>query len=74
MSDSAFKAGNYPGYTLAQLQRTVADGQHATPMMLDEIKRRLAVAQGDVSQMTPTERIAHNILTANNFKLLNVGS
>lgn len=68
MSDAAFKTAKYPGYTTEQLKVAVAAydpeaaldtarGPQIIAEMKAEIKRRAAVAAGDVSQMTDGERL-----------------
>lgn len=54
--DNAFKSRPFPGYTLAELVAKVEAGNQ-DPRMVAEIARRKAVAAGDVSQMTPSERL-----------------
>jgi hypothetical protein len=54
--DNAFKSRPFPGFTLAQLIAKVEAGS-TDPRILDEIARREAVAAGDVSKMTPSERL-----------------
>jgi hypothetical protein len=56
--DSAFPTAAYPGHTTAQLQSAVAAGR-GTPAMLAEIDRRARRDAGDVSVMTPGERLRH---------------
>jgi len=71
MSDSAFPTGMFPGFTKAQLLDRLAwaVNEPAAPYyvspetaakMRAEIARRDAVAGGDVSQMTPGERLRFN--------------
>jgi len=50
--DNAFASGKFPGYTLEQLR-----GMQLNHDVLCEIERREAVAAGDVSKMTPGERL-----------------
>lgn len=57
MSDAAFATAAYPGYTLAELVAFVVEGRDTTGKMLAEIARRERVAKGDVSAMTPGERL-----------------
>ena len=56
MADSALPSAPYPGYTLKELESFVARGQ-GTEAMIREIKRRKARDAGDVSVMTPAERL-----------------
>jgi hypothetical protein len=63
MSDSAFKTAAFPGYTTAELEKSYAEksaiigyGAHCEKIQA-ELDRRYAVAAGDVSQMTPGERL-----------------
>lgn len=58
MSDAAFRTGKYPAYTTAQLEGFIAAGE-GHPAMIGEIERRAKVAAGDVSVMTPGERLRH---------------
>ncbi len=76
MSDAAFPTGAYPGYTTAELlhfverwrntmQTDILVGDvhlHAAKVevMQNEIIRRERVAEGDVSAMTPGERLHFN--------------
>lgn len=61
MSDAAFKSAAYPSYTTEQLRAFVANDEgraaHITAAMRAEIERREKVAAGDVSVMTPGERL-----------------
>lgn len=60
MSDTAFKTAPYPAYTTAELRRWIAEGvdtEEANARISGEIARREAVEAGDVSQMTPGERL-----------------
>lgn len=65
MSDSAFKSAPFSGFTTDQLRaRVAADERGETNLpdatyngMVAEIARREAVARGDVSVMTPGERL-----------------
>lgn len=60
MSDAAFKSAPYPGCTTAQLREFVADPDRdpiSAEVMRREIERREMVAAGDVSVMTPGERL-----------------
>jgi hypothetical protein len=58
MSDAAFKTGAYPGYTTDQLRKMMETSHLEVKMrMSDEILRRERVAAGDVSVMTPGERL-----------------
>jgi hypothetical protein len=65
MADSAFKPAPFPAFTTAALKARIA-GTDGNPLplaaetaekMVAEIARREAVAAGDVSQMTPAERL-----------------
>ena len=49
----------FPGYTLAELRKMVAEGS-TNPKMIAEIARREAVAAGDLSRATPGERLRIN--------------
>lgn len=65
MSDSAFKTGAYPGYSIEELRERVSAYEfwELSPDKVDamrrEIARREAVAAGDVSQMTAGERLRY---------------
>jgi hypothetical protein len=61
MSDAAFPTGRYPAFTTSELESFLADGRPAViaDAMRAEIARRHAVAAGDVSQMTPGERLRY---------------
>lgn len=63
MADTAFKAAAFPGLTTAQLEREYAAkskifgyGDFCEKAQA-ELDRRYAVANGDVSVMTPGERL-----------------
>ena len=56
--DSAFATAPYSGYTTDQL-RVMAQTSANAAKMLAEIDRRERVAAGDVSVMTPGERLRH---------------
>lgn len=62
MSDAAFKTGAYPAYTIDELKAFVAEGREPSiaAAMTAEIARRDRVAAGDVSAMTPGERLRHS--------------
>lgn len=53
--DNAFSRP-FPGYTLPQLKAAIEAG-NGTEMMAKEVARREAVAAGDISQMTSSERL-----------------
>ena len=53
---SSFNETPYPAYTLVQLKAFVVAGQ-GNEAMVNEIARREAVAAGDVSQMSVSERL-----------------
>lgn len=60
MSDAAFPTAMYPAYTTNELRDRVADpelGAITRDLMEREIARRELVAAGDVSVMTPGERL-----------------
>lgn len=61
MSDAAFPTWRYPAYTTPELESFVAEGRppEIADAMRAEIARRAAVAAGDVSVMTPSERLRH---------------
>lgn len=63
MSDSAFKTAAYPGFTTKQLEEMYAEkssivgfGEVAEKIQA-ELDRRYAAKAGDVSVMTPGERL-----------------
>jgi len=56
MSDSAFPTGRFPGYTVAELEAAIAAGRGGADMLV-EIERRNRAAAGDISMMTPSERL-----------------
>lgn len=56
--DNAFPTAPYPGYTTAELQAAIAAGR-GNPVMVAEIERRALRDAGDVSVMTPGERLRH---------------
>jgi hypothetical protein len=59
--DSAFPSAPFASFSTAELVRYVGSGIE-TPIakrMRDEIARREKVAAGDVSVMTPGERLRH---------------
>lgn len=65
MSDTAFTTAPFPAYTTAQLEaayaakrNVVGYGAHCEKLQA-EIDRRHAVMAGDVSQMTPGERLRY---------------
>lgn len=49
----------FAGYTLADLRLAVLRG-YGTLAMIAEIERREAVAAGDLSKMTPSEKLRYN--------------
>ncbi|RUW96608.1 hypothetical protein EOA27_38575 [Mesorhizobium sp. M2A.F.Ca.ET.037.01.1.1] len=57
MSDTAFKTAPYGSYTTATLRVWAEQEGVDTAPYLAEIARREAVAAGDVSVMTPGERL-----------------
>ncbi|MBZ9847207.1 hypothetical protein LB565_04290 [Mesorhizobium sp. CA14] len=62
MSDTAFKTAPFASYTTEQLRAHIANihpysGTDTAERMSAEIARREAVAAGDVSVMTPSERL-----------------
>ena len=62
MSDAAFKSAPFAAYTSAELRAAVERGENsadARAKMVMEIARREKVAAGDVSVMTPGERLRH---------------
>jgi hypothetical protein len=54
--DNAFTGRAFPGFTTAQLVAKIEAGS-TDPRMIAEVSRRKAVAAGDVSKMTPAERL-----------------
>jgi hypothetical protein len=66
--DNAFSTGKFPAYTLQEVRNMLAarkaegfdENSDRSVLMRNEIKRREAVAAGDVSAMTPGERLRHN--------------
>lgn len=60
MADAAFKTAAYPSYTTAELRDYIAGGFDYNGSAKAEIARREAVAAGDVSAMTPGERLRHS--------------
>lgn len=66
MSDAAFKTGALPAYTTFELRKFLAkrDGkplsEDAAAKMRAEIDRRERVSAGDVSVMTPGERLRYS--------------
>lgn len=57
--DSAFATAPYSGYTTDQLRQMVSRPSANAAKMWAEIERRERVAAGDVSVMTPGERLRH---------------
>lgn len=57
--DAAFATAAYPGNTTAELRRAIEAGRDTTGKMAAEIERRERAAAGDVSVMTPGERLRH---------------
>ena len=57
--DSAFATAAYPGYTTDELRQMVSRPSANARAMWAEIERRERVAAGDVSVMTPGERLRH---------------
>lgn len=59
--DSALRSAPFPSYTTQELRDFIASGKVRTQateqMMRDEIARREAVEAGDISKMTPGERL-----------------
>ena len=63
-----FNAGAaYQGCTLAQLRQFEWEGK-ATPRMLAEIERRLAVQAGDLNAMTAGERLTRATFCRDAFR------
>lgn len=62
MADAAFKTGAYPAYTIDELKAFVAQVREPSiaAVMTAEIARRERVAAGDISAMTPGERLRHS--------------
>ena len=56
--DSAFATAPSPGFTTAELLAAIAAGR-GNPVMTAEIERRALRDAGDVSVMTPGERLRH---------------
>jgi len=56
--DSAFATAPYSAYTAAQLLAFIA-ANRGNPVMLAEIERRTLRDAGDISVMTPGERLHH---------------
>lgn len=56
--DSAFPTADYPGYTTNELREFLRKKPDNAKMSA-EIERRERVAQGDVSVMTPGERLRY---------------
>lgn len=54
--DASFATAKFPSYTTVELATWIADGR-GSPAMAAELARREAVEAGDVSQMTPGERL-----------------
>ena len=63
MADAAFTQAPFAAYTTAELlvlsDRAKADGDAVSQIMTKEIERRKAAALGDVSIMTPCERLRY---------------
>lgn len=65
MSDAAFATAKFPAYSTADLSRWLANHSEGKSMLAAnqyhdvcaELTRRGKVAAGDVSQMTPGERL-----------------
>ncbi len=57
--DSAFATAPYSGYTTDQLRQMVSRPSANARAMWAEIDRREKVAAGDMSVMTPGERLRH---------------
>lgn len=60
MSDTAFKTAPFPGFTSAQLRAALDDGGRdriSRDKIETELARRDRIAAGDVSMMTPGERL-----------------
>lgn len=60
--DAAFNTAAYPGYTTDQLRDMLAKGRIERAVedrIASELDRRARVAAGDVSAMTPGERLRH---------------
>lgn len=60
MADAAFKTAAYPAYTTAELRDYVSGGFDYNGSAKAEIDRRAKVAAGDVSVMTPGERLRYS--------------
>lgn len=56
--DSAFQTAPYPGMTSEQLERAIGEGR-GNDVMIAELIRRQRRDAGDVSVMTPGERLRH---------------
>ena len=56
--DTAFPTAPYAGYTTKQLELFIAQGRGSEKMQA-EIERRAARDAGDVSVMTPGERLRY---------------
>lgn len=63
MADAALKSAPYSAYTTMQLRIFIADPQQlnaeTVAKMQSEVDRRAKVEAGDVSVMTPAERLRH---------------
>lgn len=59
MSDAAFKTAAFSGYPTAELKLAIARGSSKAEAMQAEVDRRAARDAGDVSVMTPGERLRH---------------
>lgn len=58
--DAALPTGKFPAYTTQQLlDMLTSSPAEVRAVMEAEIERRAAVAAGDVSRMSPSERLRH---------------
>jgi hypothetical protein len=61
MSDAAFKTAAFPGYTTHELIYSAPSRPYDIRHQMEaEIERRMRVKAGDVSVMTPAERLRHS--------------
>lgn len=59
MADAAFTTARYPGHSTDELKAAIEAGRDENGWMAEEIARREKVAAGDVSVMTPGERLRY---------------